>query len=45
VDDNLISQLRTRLTHDDKKQLLKDLALAPAWVADVMRKIATAKKS
>jgi hypothetical protein len=45
VDDTLITQLRTRLTDDDKKQLLKDLVFAPAWVAAVMRQVATTKKS
>lgn len=45
VDDNLIAQLRRRLTDDDKKQLLKDIVYAPAWVADVMRQIATPKPS
>ena len=45
VDDGLITQLRTRLTRDDKKQLLKDLVFAPAWVADVMRLVATPKNS
>ena len=45
VDDSLIVQLRARLTDDDKKQLLKDLTYAPAWVADVMRRIATPKTS
>jgi hypothetical protein len=43
VDDNLIAQLRQRLSDADKKQLLKDLAYAPSWVADVMRQIATPK--
>lgn len=43
VDDNLVAQLRQRLSEADKKQLLKDLAYAPAWVADVMRQIATPK--
>ena len=45
VDDKLISQLRKRLSDDDKKQLLKDLIYAPAWVADVMRRTATPEKS
>jgi hypothetical protein len=40
VDDSLIAQLRTRLTDADKRQLLKDITYAPAWVADVMRRIA-----
>ncbi len=45
VDDSLISQLRTRLNDDDKRQLLKYLAHAPAWVADVMRRIAMPENS
>jgi hypothetical protein len=44
VDDRLISQLRTRLNDDDKRQLLKDIIYAPAWIADVMRGVATPEK-
>jgi hypothetical protein len=43
VDNSLVSQLRQRLSNDDKKQLLKDIAYAPAWVADVIRRIAVPK--
>jgi|ERR1017187_6505883 hypothetical protein len=45
MDDSLIVHLRTRLTDDDKKQLLKDLTYASAWVADVMRQVANPEKS
>ncbi len=45
MDDNLISQLRARLTDDDKKQLLQYINYVPAWIADVMRQLATRKKS
>jgi hypothetical protein len=40
VDDSLIASLRQRLDPADKRQLLKDLQHAPAWVAAVMRQIA-----
>lgn len=40
VDQSVVTQLRQRLSADDKKQLLKDLIYAPAWVAEVMRRIA-----
>jgi hypothetical protein len=43
VDDAVVSRLRQRLSHDDKNQLLKDIAYAPAWVADVIRRIAVPK--
>jgi len=44
VDDALMDRLRQRLTDDDKRQLLKDLTYAPAWVADLMRRVATTEK-
>ena len=40
VDDSVVRVLQRRLTDDDKKQLLKDLRYAPAWIAVIMRKIA-----
>jgi hypothetical protein len=40
VDDSLVASLRQRLDPADKRQLLKDLQHAPAWVAAVMRQIA-----
>ena len=36
----VLSILRRRLSDSDKKQLLKDLRYAPAWIADIMRKVA-----
>ena len=36
----VLSTLRRRLSDADKKQLLTDLRYAPAWIADIMRKVA-----
>lgn len=41
VDDSTITHLRERLSSDDRKRLLKDVQYAPAWVAKVMRQIAS----
>jgi len=41
ADDATVNTLRQRLSDDDKRQLLKDLKHAPAWVADIMRQVAT----
>lgn len=35
----VVSTLRRRLSDADKQQLLKDLRYAPAWIAEIMRKI------
>ena len=40
VTDETVRRLDGRLSADDRKQLLKDLAFAPAWVADIMRRLA-----
>lgn len=40
VDDRMIASLRRRLSDSDKQQLLKDLRYAPAWIAEIMRKVA-----
>lgn len=40
VDDKVVATLRRKLSADDKKALLADLRYAPAWVAQVMRKVA-----
>jgi hypothetical protein len=45
VDDRMIAGLRRRLSATDKQQLLKDLRYAPAWIADIMRKVAQPAKS
>lgn len=39
VDDGVVASLRSRLTAQEKSVLLNDAALAPAWIADVMRRI------
>ena len=39
VDNEVIAQLDRRLDADDRKQLLKDLSFAPAWIADIMRRL------
>lgn len=40
LNEQIVSSLRRRLSDADKKQLLKDLRYAPAWIADIMRKVA-----
>lgn len=40
IDDKIVATLRRKLGPDDKKQLIADLRYAPAWVAQVMRKVA-----
>jgi hypothetical protein len=40
VRDEVVDMLRSRLSADDKRQLLRDVRLAPAWVADIMRRVA-----
>jgi len=44
VDDTTVNRLRHRLSDDHKAQLLKDLHRAPAWVADIMRRVALPAK-
>jgi hypothetical protein len=45
VHDQVVNVLRSRLSADDKRQLLRDVRLAPAWVADVMRRVAAEPES
>jgi hypothetical protein len=40
ADQSVIKKLKRRISDDDKKQLIKDLKYAPAWIADIMRNIA-----
>ena len=40
VNHNTVVALRRRLSDGDKQQLLKDLRYAPAWIAEIMRKVA-----
>ncbi len=37
VDDAVLNTLKSRLSDNDKKQLINDLQYAPAWIADIMR--------
>ena len=43
VDEGTIKHLRNRLSADDRKQMLKDVQYAPAWVAKVIRQMALAE--
>lgn len=40
VTEDTIKRLDRRLSQDDRKQLAKDLAYAPAWIASIMRRLA-----
>ncbi len=42
VDERTVATLRRRLSDADKRQLQQDLRYAPAWVADIMRRVAAA---
>jgi hypothetical protein len=39
VDKEIISRLDRRLTDDDRQQLFKDIRFAPAWIADIIRRL------
>ena len=41
VNGDTVRRLDRKLSPDDRKQLSKDLAYAPAWVANIMRRLAT----
>lgn len=40
VDETIIKKLRTRLSKEDKEQLLKDIPLVPAWIGEIFRQVA-----
>ena len=40
VDETVIEKLRTRLSKDDKEQLLRDIPLVPAWIGEIFRQVA-----
>jgi hypothetical protein len=40
VDDKVIGTLEERLDDAARKQLMKDIRSAPAWVADIFRRLA-----
>jgi len=40
VDDRVVEVLARRLSPDDRLRLLDDIRFAPAWIGDVMRRVA-----
>lgn len=40
----IVQTLRSRLTPEDKMQLLKDARYAPGWIADIIRQVVRATK-
>lgn len=40
VSTNVIMKLKKRLTPEDRRTLMRDIKLAPAWVADILRELA-----
>ena len=40
VNEDTVKRLDRKLSADDRKQLSKDLAYAPAWIGDIMRRLA-----
>ena len=44
VDHEVMARLDRRLNVDDRKQLLKDVRYAPAWIADIMRRLGNNKE-
>jgi Family of unknown function (DUF6088) len=40
VNDDTVKRLHRRLSADDRKQLRKDLVYAPAWIGEIMRRLA-----
>ena len=40
VDERMLATLRRQLTQADYDQLLKDLRYAPAWIAELLRRLA-----
>jgi hypothetical protein len=44
VDEDVITKLDRRLDADARKQLLKDVRFAPAWIADIMRELGKRKE-
>ncbi|MCL4855596.1 MAG: hypothetical protein KJZ78_29880 [Bryobacteraceae bacterium] len=43
VDDKTLARLRQKLGDADTRTLLKDLAYAPAWIGDILRRLAQPK--
>jgi hypothetical protein len=45
VDEDVVTRLDRRLDADARKQLLKDVRFAPAWIADIMRQLGKKKET
>jgi hypothetical protein len=45
ADDEVVQAIHRRLTEEDRQLLLRDLRYAPAWVAELMRRIAGSKEA
>jgi len=45
VDDDIFARLDDRLDADARKQLFKDVRFAPAWIADIMRRLGKKKET
>ena len=43
VDERVIEKLKNTLTQEEKTVLLKDIKLAPAWIASIIREVAKLK--
>lgn len=43
VDDKVVACLQKRLSDDDRKQLLRDIRYAPAWIASILRRVVEAE--
>jgi hypothetical protein len=39
VDDAIVARLQKRLSADDRRQLLRDIRYAPAWIAAILRRV------
>ncbi len=44
VDESVVETLRRRLSAEDKRQLLKDIKLVPAWIGEVFRRVAQGRE-
>jgi len=45
VDEGVIAALNRRLDEDARRQLVKDIRYAPAWIAEIFKRLAAAEKS
>jgi hypothetical protein len=41
VTEETVKRINRRLSAEDRKRLLKDIAYAPAWIAEIIRRLAT----